>query len=478
MLAAAPVLLLTGDSYYYLQDARSLSPSAWHPLGYPLFVRALSWTGDLRSVVAAQHVLGLALAGVVYAVLLRLRLRPWLAAVGVLPLLLDAYQVDIEQGILAETLEEVLLTGGLLLLVRRRQPGIAGCLLAGLLLAAASLTRGYAFAVPVLIALVIFLLIQRWGWVRSLAVLAALLAPVIGYAAWYDQVNHQFAIEGLAGRILYGRVESLAYDHCRQLHIPPEERLLCDPRLPADPIGGVPAEEGANFYAWSTRSPYARLEARHRGRADTIAQAYDDRVIAAEPLPYLWSTIVGTAAYFAPDRTEVAAGQWPVQAWQFRARTGPARFHVLLGTASFGQVPPHRLPSPQREHWPAVLLADYQTVGFTPGPVLLAALLLTGVAFAIRRPGPVARQQRVAALLLGLTGLLVLVVAAAAAGNEPRYLLPTLPLIPPAGASAVESLAGTVRSRRGSSPAATTPADREAQPGGWSTRGAAGGRVP
>ncbi len=290
------------------------------------------------------------------------------------------------------------------------------------------------------------MLVRRCGVLRSLALLGALLVPVIGYGFWYRQVNGTFAIEGYTGRLLYGRMEPLAYNNCRHLQLPRNERVLCDPHLGVDPVSSQIANSGVNFYTWAPKSPYRRLRPGPGQTREGLAQSYAEAVMVQEPLRYLWSVAVDTAHYLAPARTDVSRGEWPVQAWQFRAETNPRQYHVLLGTDKFGQPFPLHFPPPQREQWPVQLLADYQTFGFTSGVVLLAAVLLTALALIPRRVTAQASEQRTAALLFGLCGLLLIVVAAAVAGEEPRYMLPSLPLIPPAGALALNSLAGPLSS--------------------------------
>jgi hypothetical protein len=440
MVADRPVLMLFGDSYSYLYAAKQLRPNGFHPIGYSLLLRALWWTGSLVSVVALQHLLALALAVAVYAVMVHLGVRPWLAALGTLPLLLDAYQVYVEQTVVSETWFELLLTGGLLLVTLRRRPPFAICLLTGLLVAAATLTRGVA-AFAAIPAVVVFLLLRRWGWRRSGAFLLAFAVPVLLYASWYKETQGKFAIQGYTGRLLYGRVETFAYRSCRHVTVPRDERVLCDPRWGADPTGLQAANSGVNFYAWDPRSPFRALRPPGKTTADELARRYAKSVIEAEPLRYLLSVAVDTAHYFAPTRSGVAPGQWPIQSWQFQPVTHPAQDHTLLGGSSFGaQASAPVLPAAQRAHWPVGLLRRYQSFGYTPGWVLAAAMALVLIAFLRRRPGEPARAQRAAAALLGLCGFLLLLVAAAAVGDSTRYLIPSLPLFPPAGSLALQSL--------------------------------------
>ena len=153
--------LLSYDSQGFLQNAAHLRPDPVRPIGYPVFLWILQTAHGLAVVPAVQHVLGLAMAGLIYAVLLRLGIRRWVAALATAPVLLDAYQLDIEHYVLAETLFEALLVA------RVRRPavaapaGIAAAAIAGLLFAGVALTRANGFVViaPALMTV----LCLRWG---------------------------------------------------------------------------------------------------------------------------------------------------------------------------------------------------------------------------------------------------------------------------------------------------------------------------
>lgn len=77
-------------------------------------------------------------------------------------------------------------------------------------------------------------------------------------------------------------------------------------------------------------------------------------------------------------------------------------------------------------------LNRYQSFGVTPGPALAVAVLLAAVCR--MRPGRSGLHHlRWAAALLATSGLLLLLVPAATAAFEYRYMLPSLVCIPPAG---------------------------------------------
>src|SRR6476619_1269821 len=104
LLAAGLVLrVLALDAYHpaliYVDTLKYLygaSPGS-EPLGYTVLLRLMLLAGDLGMVAVIQHLLGLAMAVTLYAVLLRRGAGLWLAALAVAPVLLDAYQIQMEQ---------------------------------------------------------------------------------------------------------------------------------------------------------------------------------------------------------------------------------------------------------------------------------------------------------------------------------------------------------------------------------------------
>ena len=105
--------LIYYDSTRYLDRLHDLEPSTLRPLGYPLFLKLLPTDWELAVVPAVQHLFGLAIAVLIYAVLLRLGLPKLWGALATVPVLFDGYQLNIEQYILSEPLFELLLVGGL-----------------------------------------------------------------------------------------------------------------------------------------------------------------------------------------------------------------------------------------------------------------------------------------------------------------------------------------------------------------------------
>ncbi len=194
-----------------------------------------------------QHLLGLALAVGVYLLLLHRSCPRWLAAVAAAPLLLDPYQVDIEQCLLSETLFSALLLGLLALALCWARPPLWACAAMGALAAACTLTRTVALPLAVLVGLA--LVLRRVGAVRITVYIAAVALPLLGYASWFAAVHGTFGLERTGNRMLYGKVAPFA--DCSRLQLQGDARLLCEPPYPS---GRSP-----NPDTWHPRSPAGRL---------------------------------------------------------------------------------------------------------------------------------------------------------------------------------------------------------------------------
>ena len=103
-LAYRPALLYI-DSIKYLFGAYPGND----PPGYQLVLQAFLKVGTLGLVAALQHLAGLVMAVALYLVLRRRGVPSWLAALATAPVLLDAYQLQIEQSIMPDTAFEVLI---------------------------------------------------------------------------------------------------------------------------------------------------------------------------------------------------------------------------------------------------------------------------------------------------------------------------------------------------------------------------------
>src|SRR5712692_9191444 len=100
-IAYRPALLYI-DSFGYLGNLHRLDPTGTNPIGYDLLLlRPVLWATNLASVAAVQHALGLGMGVALYLLVLRRSGRPVLAVLAAVPMLLSAYQLQIEQNVMS-----------------------------------------------------------------------------------------------------------------------------------------------------------------------------------------------------------------------------------------------------------------------------------------------------------------------------------------------------------------------------------------
>jgi hypothetical protein len=438
--------LLYQDSQGYLDNAAGLVPFSRWPVVYPVFLRVLPLSQGLELVPIVQHLLALLLAAALYVLLLRLGLRPWLAALATAPLLLDAFQLLIEQFVMTESLFDVLIVAACALLLWKRPIPISFVALAGALLALAALTRVVAVLVIVPAAVTVAVAGARPSRRAAVAALiAAFAVPLGGYAVWYHDHHGEYSLVGPTGRFLYARVA--AFVDCRVVSVPPAERPLC----PDDPVGERPSSQD---FAWSATSPLYRVPERER---EALAGDFARRAIQEQPLAYARTVLDDMVHGFAVKRT-VTRRRVPFEdVWTFQP-TFPRReqadpvIRAYGGTG--GSVQPQLVD----------FLRGYQRIAYTPGPLLAAGLLL-GLAAAAGIGRGRRSALRPAALLFASLGLALDLGPALTQQLMPRYTLPSLVLLAPALAVAITALAGFAKSVSiaGSARRSNTPARHGSQ---------------
>jgi len=435
--------LIFPDSVDYLHTVQHLAPPVARPIGYPLFLWVVDGAArSLFAVPVVQHLLGLLIAGLVYGVLLRLGAPVWAAALAAVPALFDAFELNLEQWVLSDTLYTALLLLALVVLVWHPRPSPARCAVSGLLLAAAVLARldGLVIIAPIVLYAFARQTARRRRFAAAGAALAAFAVPLLGYALWFQAANGSFGLSQYDGLILYGRIARFA--DCSRVPIPGGLRFLC----PTQPLGH---REITDWYVWNKKSP-ARIYLHYPSAdSDAVVRAFDLRILEHQPLDYVhavladfWHSFALTRAARPTDSPTDAALAFPVGYPVLSMETPPApstsRFLAQFGGGPrTGSLPLTRF------------LHGYQRVIETPGPVV-GGLILLGLAGGIAA----GRRRRVwpsgPALLFSVSSISVLGVAMATAEFSWRYTIPALPLAPIAGVLGVMAL---VARRRLSSPA-------------------------
>jgi hypothetical protein len=306
MAAYHPPLIYV-DTLKYLYGA---SPGS-APFGYTVALKIVLAVGDLGTVAALQHLLGLAMAVTLYVVLLRRGIPRWVAAVTTAPVLLDAYQLQMEHTIMPDVLFEALVLAGLAVLLWRPvvTPGFAA--VGGLTLAASAtvMQLGVILVVP---AMVYVLAAAGGGWRRAVtssgALVIAFAAVIFGYCgASYIHDGHFW----LARRqSLTGRLAASA--DCATLQMSAAAKAVCP----------TPAQQtlGPDWLEHSGQSPLADPVTNplppgaKRGAAIAELNA---AVMGQQPLRMAGSILRDAVRLFALTR-EQTAGVTPIGRWQFQ----------------------------------------------------------------------------------------------------------------------------------------------------------------
>jgi glycosyltransferase involved in cell wall biosynthesis len=401
------------------------------PLGYNIFwLRPVLAIGNLMTVVELQHLLGLLMAVVTYAVLVRRGAWRWLAALATAPVLLDAYQLEIEHTIMSDSFFEALLVATFAALAWHRRPGWRAVMVSGLLLGVASTVR--AVGVVLIVALAGYVLIRAKGWpapwwrgkIALTVLLAAMFAlPLYGYHLHTRSQSAGFKATDTRTNVLYARVATFV--DCAKLTLPPDEQVLC----PAEPVG---KRRGPDYYAHDPRSPYFQVRAGSDTARNDLVNDFSMRAIRSQPLGLVGAVASDAVKAFSWNHDDLSNPDAPTERWRFQVTFPVYPNAVTLATvaqagAEFGGGPPRYAPLP------ANLLREYQLhLGYTPGPAIAIAMLaaLAAVAGVTRRRRPPTRWPA----LLYLAGGVLVLLASDAFEFSWRYQLPGLVLVPAAGA--------------------------------------------
>ena len=333
-LGFKPALLIQ-DSFSYMKQSVQLLPlSELRPAGYPLVLHLLQPFHSLLLVTTVQHLMGIALGVIIYAVLRGRGLPAWGATLAAVPTLFDSRQIWLESSILPDTLFTLVLMIAVAILVVRPRPAIWQAVIVGLLVSWASVIRGNG--APVFVVILAFLLVMRVGWKVFVACLAAFVVPLAAYALIFFSEHGQLNITNSTGLFLWSRTMSFA--NCAVIKPPPSLVPLCPENQPGHPAGPAPAwsvpallgERTPADYLWAPGAWY-RVDA-HPGvnaRNNKLAMQFAERAIAAQPLDYLGT--VGKEVletFFTTDRPTGLPGH---AVHRGPARQPRGRVHAVLG---------------------------------------------------------------------------------------------------------------------------------------------------
>lgn len=443
-------LWFAGDSYVYLGAALRPQPNLSKTTGYSLFLRLLLPFHSLTLVVVLQHLMGLADAVMIYALLRRAGVSKKWATVATLPMLLDGFVIENEHLIMTEAVFTFCLMAALTIVLWRPRTSWWKALIAGLLLGYAAIVRTEGAVVLVIFPL--FLLIRGWswktaaGWVSAATMCAGILVPVAGYASWFHSRYGHYGMTESTGFYLWGRASSFA--DCARIQPTGEEAKVC----PREPL--TKRTPPGNFI-W--HAPEVHTDLNPTGGPVTPANnslltSFAIHAFEAQPLSYAKTVVLNTLLSFG----------FPRIAYPTPGTTYYLNFHAHYTSATHNMLPPkthawiapknaahsayadwlsygHQAPGAVNKVF-AYPIGVYQRVIYTYGP-LLAIIFLVGLGGVVTvrrrgwsprrawdvRPLRLAWQVRGTSMLPWIVAVALLVFPIAIADFDYRYLIPVIP---------------------------------------------------
>ncbi|HEU5420746.1 MAG TPA: hypothetical protein VFV41_23870 [Streptosporangiaceae bacterium] len=421
-----PAIWFAGDSIVYVNTALTHVPSISRQSGYSLFLLLLQPLHSFAVVTALQHAMGLAMGVMIFALLRRHGLPRWGAALATAPVLLDAYEIQLEQEMLPDVLFAFLVIAAVTLLgwwKSEDRPLWAA--------PAATAMLGYAavcwpVGLPLLIIAVVVLIIKRAGWKAVTAGVLAGAVPLVMYLGWYDRAHNRIAFNNSSGVFLWSR--TMTFADCAVIKPPPAERVLC----PNQPLGH---RMSASLWIWNKHSPIQKASSvRFTPEINTLAGNFARRAILAQPLDYAHAVVDSFALTFTWDRPPhpnkgLSRRYQFGLAWRNWDHGTPRSVQIILVQREYtgGHLAGTHMVHP----WSTFMIA-YQKVMYLRG-TMVGILLLLGLGAVVRSWLAAGYRRRRdfggPALLPFLTGLAILLVPPITADFSLRYVVPAIPAV-------------------------------------------------
>jgi hypothetical protein len=485
IVAGAVLRVITWMAYhpaiFYIDSIKYLY-RGWQgadPLGYKVPLKIILAIGDLGTVTAFQHLVGLGVGVALYVLLIRRGINRWLAALAIAPILLDAYQLQAEATIMPDVLFEGMVVAALVILLWKPTTNWLGIVVSGLILGLGATVRevGVWMIAPVVLYLLgsRYLRVSRDDWysavLKSCVMCLAFLLPIVAYCSisYKDSGHFRLSVKGSAA----GRVAK-AVD-CATIRLPADIQAMCP----------TPAEQqhGPDWLEHDWQSPLIRgFQGNNRLK---LVSVFDHAVERQQPLRIIGSTLEDSVRLFEPSRY-ASIETTPISRWQFQhtffgytpefvacgttlARNTPhigslcgtynKRNRIIVGIQVTHSSPVNEvLLNPAwggkfEVNGPlASFLRDYQLYGgYAPGPLLLifalAGLLGTVMAVVYRRGSPRTRHLALASMVFLVTAVGLLLIADLYVFSW-RYQLQALISLPPAGVLGATAALEALRYRR------------------------------
>ena len=435
-----PAPMWFGDSPEYLEAAIEGRPGRTRPSGYSVLLWLIKPFHSFTLMVSVQHLIGVLTGVLVYALVWRAARAAWpdgpdraggsggrwawrvwtpgaLGAVLAVPVLFPVQQIALEHMLMSDSLFTFLLLAAVAaVLWRHRMTWWLGAL-AGLFAAGAALTR--STGLPLIAVLLVAMLLRRAGRRACAGAVAVFVLPVAGYMLAFQYVYGEFKL-AMANEIwLYGRTADFA--DCRVIEPRPELAVMC-------PEHTDPRVSPAFASMWTEDSPFRDIPGWiYSERAGSLSGEFSREAIKAQPGDYARVVVRDTFRAFEWGR-EPYPTPWTGLQYEFPEGESWSDEQDELAE---GYDPDGR--TQVVDPWAGWMLA-YQDHAVMPGTIL-GLLLLGGLGGALLhvRPGgrwrptrPV-RHWATGALLPWGTSLALLVIPAATADFDYRYVLPAVP---------------------------------------------------
>ncbi len=403
------------DSFEYVQNTVHLDLDPTRVSGYSIWLKFLQPFHTYALVTILQHLMGLAIAVMIYALLRhRFRSPAWLATLAAVPVLYDGFAIELEHLIMADVPFLFLLTLAMTLLLWDPVPSLLRCALVGALLGLAEIMR--SVGVPLLAVFAVYMIIRRISWRKVAAAIVLCFVPVVAYCGMFYLEHGQFAMTDSTGVFIYARVMTFA--ECAKMHVPVNELSLCTTVPPSQrPID--------QFYVWDPSTPLDRFPpSKFSPVPNQLAEDFAIRAIEAQPLDYAKAVFDDTWRVFRWKRHIYPNAQtYDEYIFGYHSQPIPTWDNAKLGPySSYAAAYVHGNPLTQVVGPFANIIRGYQRYVWVPGTVFGLILLtgLAGMALAWRRLGG-------EALLPWVTSFALIVIPAATATFDYRYVLPAVP---------------------------------------------------
>ena len=450
-----PGALWFSDSFVYLGAALRPRPDLSRTTGYSLFLRAFEPFHSLTLVTGVQHLMGLGIAVMIYALARRSGVPRGWATAATLPVLLDGFEIEDEHMVMAEALFTFLVMLAMLLMLWRGRMSWPVALLAGVLTGCAVDVR--TEGLPVLVLFPVFVLLcelkgspgkSRWdwrGWLAGCAMGVGCALPVLAYAGWFHSWTGDYMLTQSDGFYLWGRVSSFA--ECSVIRPPADELKVC-------PSGSSSTRTPPGDYIWHAPQVVDIAGGPVSAANDALLRDFAIHAIEAQPLGYLHAVLGGLALSVEwPRRSYPDAETVYYYYFHLEPQVIPADQAWIPGGTPYQDAVQYGHATPSRVVEPfAILIARYEQLFYTYGP-LFGLILFTGLGGIVRvswRPPRLAWCRRTGSMLPWITAIVLLVFPIAIADFDYRYLLPVLPFACLASALAFAPLRKPVTQDTGS----------------------------